>query len=487
MSVLSKLRGAMGVVQRHRIETVFFTWLGIILYMQRLEATKSRKRRERGEEQKETVSIRGKKFKLVESELTNLEWTGALEFYMIVMIRMMETYGLFTMGEKGVRASAEVLGSDYRLRNISFAVFGLFPVLDLIIPEDWTNPASEDQKKHRHDAKFSAPLFLWAALSILSTYKSITIVCNRNSKLSHAEQLGLILQMALFSGVGINVAHELGHKNGLMHRLSAMALMVNTNYSWWMDEHTEGHHKHVATPLDPASARRNESIYEFLPRTYYGSFKSAMRIEKERLKETGEHPVLQNRVYGWLLATFAWATFLGKASGGNYLKTYGVFAAQGLLGATLLEFVNYVEHYGLEREKLPDGTYEPVTPTHSWNSPDRMSNAFLFKLQRHSDHHTFERRPYHLLRNFHDSPQLPTGYPGMLVLALFPPIFFTIMNPLVDANKARLKDGNEEQWQKALGTAKRKITAFSGSFFALGISLLVMSERARMRNLKVST
>ena len=193
-------------------------------------------------------------------------------------------------------------------------------------------------------------------------------------------------------------------------------LLWNVNYGHWLDEHLVGHHHHVATPEDPATSRLNESLYAFLPRTLYGSFMSSWNIEKKRLESQGKGMV-HNRIYWGLLLPAVWACVLARRT--RNWKVIPVFYAQGFAASCLLELVNYTEHYGLLRAQTgvdSDGNnkYEPVNPTHSWNAPHKLSNAVLFKLQRHSDHHTYASRPYEVLRNFKESPQLPTGYPGML-------------------------------------------------------------------------
>ncbi|MEQ9738165.1 MAG: fatty acid desaturase, partial [Algiphilus sp.] len=96
-----------------------------------------------------------------------------------------------------------------------------------------------------------------------------------------------------------------------------------------------------------------------------------------------------------------------------------------------LTMANYVEHYGLLRQKQDDGRYERCRPEHSWNTNHTMSNLVLFHLQRHSDHHAYPTRSYQSLRHFEDLPTLPSGYPGMFTLAMFPPLWRAVMDPRV--------------------------------------------------------
>jgi len=232
----------------------------------------------------------------------------------------------------------------------------------------------------------------------------------------------------------------------------------------WGEEHLTGHHENVATPEDPATSKLNESVYAFLPRTIVGSWLSARNLEKERLRKEGKTEwTLSNRMLWNTILPMGMAAAIAKITKGGW-RAVLAFYIQGVCAASMLEVVNYLEHYGLQRDKLPDGKYEPVNPTHSWNSPHRISNSLLVKLQRHSDHHTYSMRPYHLLRNFKESPQLPSGYPGMYILSLFPPAFFWIMNPLVKAhkeNKERLMESPDEPFSKSKELIKAEKSAYN--------------------------
>jgi alkane 1-monooxygenase len=161
----------------------------------------------------------------------------------------------------------------------------------------------------------------------------------------------------------------------------------------------------------------------------FQSVASAWHLENERLRARGA------RVLSWqnemIRLTFFQVAFVAAAG-----LLFGPVAMGGLLlaaltGALLLETVNYIEHYGLLRRQLPDGRYERVQPHHSWNSNHPLGRIVLFDLTRHADHHANARRKYQVLRHFDDAPQLPMGYPGMILLALVPPLFFAIMNPRV--------------------------------------------------------
>jgi alkane 1-monooxygenase len=232
--------------------------------------------------------------------------------------------------------------------------------------------------------------------------------------------------VALVGGIGINTAHELGHKKPAVERWLSKVILAQTAYGHFQLEHNRGHHVKVSTPEDPASARLGEHFYEFLPRTVLGSLRSALRLEREREERLGHrfwsprNEVLNAWVmtvvlFGGLVAWFGWAVVPW-------------LAVQAVLGFSLLEVVNYIEHYGLLRQRREDGSYERCRPEHSWNASNVASNLILFQLQRHSDHHAYPARRYQVLRHFDDVPQLPTGYAGMIVVALVPPLWRAMMD-----------------------------------------------------------
>jgi alkane 1-monooxygenase len=236
----------------------------------------------------------------------------------------------------------------------------------------------------------------------------------------------------MLGGVGINTAHELGHKSEAVERWLSKIALAPTLYGHFYVEHNRGHHVRVATPEDPASSRFGESFYRFWPRTVAGSFRSAWDIEQTRLARMDRGPwswqsdivqafALTALVYGALLAAF-----------GPVMIPFLVI--QAVVGFSELEVVNYLEHYGLLRQKTPDGRYERATPEHSWNSNQLVTNVFLYQLQRHSDHHAHPTRRYQALRHFDESPQLPSGYASMIVLALVPPLWRRVMDWRVRAH-----------------------------------------------------
>ena len=185
----------------------------------------------------------------------------------------------------------------------------------------------------------------------------------------------------------------------------------------------------MATPEDPASSRMGESFWKFLPRTVLGGIKSSIKIEKARLARKGktfwslDNELLQ----GWAMSV----GFFGATTLVCGPRAVPFLAAQAVYGASLLESVNYIEHYGLLRQKDKNGKYERTQPEHSWNSNHIVTNLFLYQLQRHSDHHAHPQRSFQALRHFEKAPQLPGGYASMLLPAYLPQWWYETMDKRV--------------------------------------------------------
>ncbi|SFW56014.1 alkane 1-monooxygenase [Pseudomonas sp. NFACC19-2] len=319
-------------------------------------------------------------------------------------------------------------------------VFGVIPLLDFIVGRDPANPderdevpALEAQGYYRLLSLATVPLLLamlvWSAW-IFASYEGWSWV----------GQLGWMLSVGTVMGaIGITVSHELIHKDPTLEQNAGGLLLAAVCYAGFKVEHVRGHHVHVSTPEDASSSRFGQSLYAFLPHAYKHNFLNAWKLEAERLKRRGL-PALhwRNELIWWYaisaLMLLGFTLALG-ALGALF------FLGQAFIAFTLLEIVNYVEHYGLHRRKLDNGRYERTNAHHSWNSNFLLTNLFLFHLQRHSDHHAYAKRRYQVLRHFDDSPQLPNGYAGMIVLALFPPLWRAVMDPKVRAYYA----GEEHQ------------------------------------------
>ena len=305
-----------------------------------------------------------------------------------------------------------------------FLVFGIFPLLDLLVGMDAENPPDSVIKWLEQDRYYRWCTYAYIPIQ----YAGLVLACWlwSSGKLSTIDDIGLAFTMAMVSGVAINTAHELGHKRAANERWLSKVALAQSAYGHFFIEHNRGHHVRVATPQDPASSRLGESFWEFLPRTVSGSLKSSWELEGVRLDRMGKsHWSPRNDIlnawamtvvlFGALTAIFGWVVL-------PYLLI------QAVLGFSLLEVVNYLEHYGLLRDKREDGRFERTAPEHSWNSNNVASNVLLYHLQRHSDHHANPMRRYQALRHYEQAPQLPTGYAGMIVTATFPPLWRRVMD-----------------------------------------------------------
>jgi len=328
--------------------------------------------------------------------------------------------------------AGSLLGGGFTFLTPVF-VFGVVPVLDILIGWDVRNPNDteagelERRREYRWLTWCCAPL--QAAVVFCGAY-----VVSRGI-LSPLETAGFTVSVGISSGIlGINVAHELVHRvNEKFEPVLGKIMLWTVLYGHWGDEHITGHHRWVATPVDPATARLGESYYGFWPRTVTGGFKSAWRFSLEKMGKKGRpvwHPV--NPVMITLAAEAVLLVVIGLLFGVAGLL---FFAVQSVIAFSLLEIVNYIEHYGLVRKETGPGQYEPVRPYHSWNSSNWLTNRFLFNLQRHSDHHYKPARRYQVLRHHDVSPQLPTGYAGMILLAVVPPLWRIIMDPHAAASR----------------------------------------------------
>ncbi len=264
-------------------------------------------------------------------------------------------------------------------------------------------------------------------------YASIAFACWMwaYGDLSTVSNVGLALTIGTIGGLGINAAHELGHKRESIERWLSKIALAQTFYGHFFIEHNRGHHVRVATPDDPASSRLGESFYRFWPRTVVGSLRSAIEIEGKRLCRTGSSfwTIKNDLINAWLMSVALFVALIIVF--GWVVAPY--LLLQAVVGFSLLEVVNFLEHYGLARQPKDDGRYERCAPAHSWNN-NVASNVFLYHLQRHSDHHAHPTRRYQALRSFDEAPILPTGYAGMIVLALFPPLWRRVMDKRVLAH-----------------------------------------------------
>jgi alkane 1-monooxygenase len=328
-----------------------------------------------------------------------------------------------------------------------FFIFGLIPFWDWRNGEDTSNPPESAVKELEKQKYYRYVVYL--ALGTMYVSFFWTMYTLGTADLTLGQKLGLAISMGIITGIGVNTSHELGHKANTVEKFLAKVALAPSMYGNFFVEHNRGHHVRVATPEDPASSRFGESLYEFLPRSIVGAHVSAWELEKKRLARLNKGPwTWQNDnfqawamtvvLFGAMIALFGWS-----------LVPY--LLLQAFVGIIVFETVNYLEHYGLCRQKMEDGRYERCRPEHSWNSNHRITNLALYQLQRHSDHHANPTRQYQALRHFDDAPELPNGYAGMIVLAAVPPLWFKVMNPRVvkhykgDMTKANIKPSIREK------------------------------------------
>jgi len=314
-------------------------------------------------------------------------------------------------------------------------MFVAIPVADLLSGHDTENP--EDAAKRAENPLFNLALRAWVPIQIGLLGGAMWMVST--GAFSTLEFAALTLAAGLMNtAIGINIAHELMHRKSKVDRALAEITMAGVSYTHFCVEHVSGHHRNVGTPMDPATAHLGESVYAFLPRSLWGGLVSAWDIETTRTQRR-KIPwySLNNRRLRYSLTLAAIYVGIGAFFGPLALL---FFALQSALAVSLLEVINYIEHYGLYRDQLPNGRYETVQPRHSWNSDFRLTNWFLFNLQRHADHHAHASRPYWELRHFPEGPQLPLSYPSMLLVALVPPLWSSVMDHRVVAERERLVD-----------------------------------------------
>ncbi len=303
--------------------------------------------------------------------------------------------------------------------------WALLPLLELFIKPDEKNLDAAEEEMVKKDRLYDWLLYIIAPIQFAVLFYFLISV--KTSGLLWWETMGRIWTMGLLCGsFGINVAHELGHRVNAFEQFLAKSLLLTSLYMHFFIEHNKGHHKNVATPEDPSSARLNEPLYTFYFRTIIFSYLSAWKIANSETKKQGyallswRNEMLQAHIIQLLFVGLIFYLF-------GWLVTIYFLCAAGI-GIALLETVNYIEHYGLQRKKLGEGKYERAMPEHSWNSNHVLGRIMLFELSRHSDHHYLASRKYQVLQHHDDAPQLPTGYPGSMILAMVPPAWFFVMN-----------------------------------------------------------
>jgi alkane 1-monooxygenase len=302
------------------------------------------------------------------------------------------------------------------------------PLLELFLKADESNLSEAEEELARKDKVYDLLLYMVVPFQYLALYCFLSEINTPGYQvIDIAGKAGV---MGLLCGVfGINVGHELGHRTNIFETTLAKILLLTSLYMHFYIEHNKGHHKRVATHEDPSSARKGESVFAFYLRSVVMSYVSAWKISEKEAHRKGHKMIsLKNEMLQFQLIQLAFLAGIYFVFGGFAML---MFILAAIIGFLLLETVNYIEHYGLQRKPIAVGKYERAMPQHSWNSNHIIGRVMLFELSRHSDHHYLASRKYQVLRHHDNSPQMPTGYPGMMILSLVPPLWFRIMNKRV--------------------------------------------------------
>ncbi len=291
--------------------------------------------------------------------------------------------------------------------------------------------------------------------SIFMNYLNIDLF-NMRQSMNAADSISLVALTGLFIGImGTVPGHELVHrKKNKFDMFMGNWLLA---FSWdcaFAIEHVYGHHKNVGLGHDPATAKRGENIYLFILRAIIKEQKDAWSIELNQAKRREQSFIsIRNRmIIGYFRSLFI--TFIAYLIGG--ISGTLIFLLCAFIAKSLLEVINYSEHYGLIRV-----SGETVSPRHSWNSNSTMSSIYLYNVTRHSSHHEKANLKYWELRSYNDAPMMPQGYLTMLYMALFLPYFFH-----------RMMAKKLIEWDKNYATDNERILAIEQNKKS-GIPLLI--------------
>ena len=314
-----------------------------------------------------------------------------------------------------------------------FYAFVLIPILEIILADREVSYSEKEVEERKINALFD--WLLYGNIPMIFALLMWGLWDLSNGIYQTHEMIGKVLSLGILLATnGINVAHELGHRTNQTERSLAKLLLCPSLYMHFYIEHNFGHHKNVSTPKDPATALRHQSVYFFWIRSVVGQYLNAWRLQWQLLKN-------QNcSFWSWHNDMLFYLLFQGFYLG----IVYQMMSATGLgfaiaiatVSFLMLETINYIEHYGLERKKLSSGRYERVQAHHSWNSNHVIGRMVLYELTRHSDHHYRAYKKYQTLENKPKSPQLPYGYPTSMLLSMLPPLWFRKMNPILERYQA---------------------------------------------------
>ena len=306
--------------------------------------------------------------------------------------------------------------------------FIIIPFLDAFLGQDHKNLEQEEIKEKKINRVFDWMLYI----NLPIVFGLLFLVFSRVQSIEYTttEMIGLSFSTGILLATnGINVAHELCHRNKYYEKFIGKALFMPCLYMHFYIEHNFGHHINVATPEDGATAKYRQSVYSFwitsVSKQYVDAWKKQMELL--RLKKLGFFSIKNDMLwYHIIQPAYLFVVFTLFST-----KVLAFSIIVGIIAFLFLECINYIEHYGLRRFKNDSGRYERVQTYHSWNSNHNIGRIVLYELTRHSDHHYKSSKKYQLLNCYEESPQLPYGYPASILLSFIPPLWFFIMDPLV--------------------------------------------------------
>ena len=307
----------------------------------------------------------------------------------------------------------------------------MIPMIEFALKNDERNLSEFEESLAKKNIAYD--LVLYVSVGLHLALLSLFLFSLEDGTLQTYEVVGRVFSMGLVTTFAINLAHELGHRQTWGEQFLSKLMLLTTLMMHFFIEHNRGHHKNVATFEDPSTARKNESVYAFWFRAIPNEYLSAWRLEKKRLEVIQQSNFsLQNEMVQFQIIQVLFVGLIYYLFGGLILLAFLFNAA---IAYVSFETGQYLEHYGLQRKKNEKGRHERVKAHHSWNSNHVFGRLMMFNLSRHSDHHFKAHKKYQVLNHHDDAPQLPTGYPGMMILSLIPPLWFRIMNPKLEAQK----------------------------------------------------
>ena len=309
-----------------------------------------------------------------------------------------------------------------------FYAFVLLPILDVVLGKDSSNLTDEKANTKKINKIFD--WMLYVNLPVVYGLMCCGFIKVYSNDYTLFEMIGICLSAGILLATnGINVAHELCHRKKYFEKAIGKALFLPCLYMHFYIEHNFGHHVNVGTPDDGATAKYKQNVYSFwinsVSKQYLDAWKKQIQLLK--IKKNGFFSIKNDMLWYHIFQPTYLVVIIMVFS----TKVFLFALISGIISFLFLECINYIEHYGLKRLKMPSGRYERVQAHHSWNSNHNIGRIVLYELTRHSDHHFKASKKYQILDCHDEAPQLPFGYPASILLSLVPPLWFYFINPLV--------------------------------------------------------